>query len=168
MNVSLIRPMDQWGVWVISAILLCACNSNRKAAENTAQSFLQAYYIDLDFEKAKSLCSSVSQEAIDDQAAMVSLNPYAKDETPNIVVRKTEINPDNPALAKCTYHYNRVERVLPLRRLNNVWVVDLGGNTVESASSGGGFVTLSQDGTNGFASSASGEVTYRKRRQGNN
>ncbi|MCM1530760.1 MAG: hypothetical protein NC048_01550 [Bacteroides sp.] len=154
-------------VLTLMAGLLLSCKGNQKKAAATAKAFLQAYYTDLDFEQAKRLCSDASQWAIEKQASMINLNPYAKDETPDIVIRKTEIDPNNPATATCTYTCNRVERTLPLRRFNNVWLVDLGDSTVETTGFEGEFITLSQDGTNGFASSASGEIKYKKRRQGN-
>ena len=168
MKTTLIRHLRNGLLLTILAILSAACHSNRKEAAKTATAFLQAYYVDLDFDKAKSLCNDASRDAIDDQAMMVGLNPYAKDEIPDIVVCKIEIDPDNPTIATCTYTCNRTERILPLRQLNNTWIVDLGGATVETANFGGEFITLSQEGANGFASATSGEIKYRKRRQGNN
>lgn len=147
--------------------LLLSCKGNPQKAAATAKAFLQAYYTDLDFEQAKRLCSDASRWAIEKQAAMIALNPYAKAEVPDIVIHKTAIDPNNPATATCTYTCNRVERTLPLRRFNNVWMVDLGDNTVETTGFENEFITLSQDGTNGFASATSGEIKYKKRRQGN-
>lgn len=152
---------------LFAAVLTVACGSDKKEAENVAKTFLQAYYVDLNFAKAQALCSDISKATVAEQGEMVALNPYAKEEVPDIVIKEMRIEPDNSSVATCIYTCNRVERRLPLRNFNGQWLVDLGNGTVE-AGGNSNFMQLSQEGGNGFASAASGEITYKKRRQGNN
>ena len=149
----------------VAVIQMTACGNDKKAATSTAKSFLQAYYVDLDFEKALRLSSDNSHNAITEQAQMMALNPYAKEETPDIVFKTLETNTDNPHVASYIYTCNRVERKLPLRKLKGKWSVDLQGGIVETNGIENDFVELSSDGTNGFASATSGKIKYKKRRQ---
>ena len=151
--------------FALLAILLLevSCKGDTSKAAATAKAFLQAYYVDLDFDRAKSLCADNSKAAIADQAETIALNPYAKEETPNIVFKTVEITPDNTNMANCLYTCNRVERKLPLRKYNGKWLIDLQGSTVETAGSSD-FIQLSQEGANGFTSAASGEIKYKKRK----
>lgn len=151
---------------MLVAVLAVACCGNKKEAMTTAKAFLQAYYVDLDFNKAPQLSSDASHAAITDQAKMISLNPYAGEETPDIVFVELTVDKDNSNTATCTYTCNRVERTLPLRNFNGKWLIDLGSGTVETGGSSE-FMQLSQDNLNGFASATSGEIKYKKRRQGN-
>lgn len=144
------------------AVLLMACNSNQKEAAATAKNFLQAYYTDLDFDKALQLSSEVSHAAIKEHAEYTALNPYAKEETPDIVFGDLEMAADNADAATYTYKINRVEKSLPLRKIDGNWRIDLRGGTVESGGNSE-YSTLSS-GTGGFAASASGEVKYKPRR----
>ena len=148
---------------IMGVLLLTACSGNIRKAEHTAKDFLQAYYVDLDFEKALSLSTDVSHAAIYEQAELISLNPYAKDEVPDIVFKGVEIEGQNNERAIYTYLANRVERTLPLRKLNGVWLVDLQYGTVEST--GGEMMELSSGQQGGFAAAASGPVIYKKRKQ---
>lgn len=152
--------------FAVIAVFATSCSRDKKEAATTAKAFLQAYYVDLDFNKALQLSSEASQAAIREQADMTALNPYAKEESPDIVFGGVTIN--NPNTATCNYTCNRVKRNLPLRKLNEKWIIDLGGKSVETASSKGDFFELVSDNGNGFFSVASGEIKYRKRRQGNN
>ena len=151
--------------FALPAIILLAvsCKGDTSKAAATATAFLQAYYVDLDFDRAKSLCADNSKAAVTEQAETIALNPYAKEETPNIVFKTVEINPDNANMANFLYTSNRVERKLPLRKYNGKWLVDLQGSTVETAGNSN-FIQLSQEGANGFASAVSGEIKYKKRR----
>ena len=151
--------------FVLPAILLLevSCKGDTSKAAATATAFLQAYYVDLDFDRAKSLCADNSKAAVAEQAETIALNPYAKEETPNIVFKTVEINPDNANMANCLYTCNRVERKLPLRKYNGKWLVDLQGSTGDTVGNSD-FIQLSQEGANGFASAVSGEIKYKKRR----
>ena len=152
-----------WGV-AIAAVLAVACNSNQKEATATAKAFLQAYYVDLDFNKALQLSSDISHEAINEQAKMVALNPYSSEEVPKLDITQVEIDKGNSNLATCTYTCNHRKRKLPLRKFSQKWLVDLGGKTVESVGMDNDFLELSSEGSDGFAAAVSGEIKYKKRR----
>lgn len=150
-------------VLVVFALSAFACNSDKKKASATAEAFLQAYYVDLDFDKAIQLSDNVSHSAINDQAKLITLNPFATEETPQIVVKGVEIAKNNGNIAICTYSCNRIERTLPLRKYNDTWLIDLEGKTVETAGIENDLIELSSEGSNGFASAVSGEIKYKKR-----
>ncbi len=143
-------------------LLLTGCGGSARKAERAAKDFLQAYYLELDFKKALSLSTDLSHAAIHEQEELISLNPYAKEEIPDIVFKGVEMDEQNDAKATYTYLVNRVERTLPLRKLNGVWLVDLQKGTVESG--GGEMMELSSGQQGGFASAASGPVVYKKRK----
>ena len=90
-------------VLVVFALSAFACNSDKKKASATAEAFLQAYYVDLDFDKAIQLSDNVSHSAINDQAKLTTLNPFATEETPQIVIKVVEIAKNNGDIAICTY-----------------------------------------------------------------
>lgn len=144
-------------------VLALGCSGNQKKATATAKSFLQAYYVDLDFETAKQLCSDISQPAISEQAKMVALNPYAKEEIPDITFKTMEIDPEEPHRAVCTYLVNRVERILPLRKFEDVWLVHLPQGSVETG--GADMMELQVGNHGGFAAAASGSITYKQRKR---
>ncbi len=145
----------------MASTLLMACGANVRKVEHTAKDFLQAYYVDLDFEKALSLSTDVSHAAIYEQAELISLNPYAKDEVPDIVFKGVEIDDQNAVKATCTYLVNRVERTLPLRKLEGLWLVDLQGGSVETSGAESSMMELSIGEQGGFATATSGVITYR-------
>ncbi len=166
MNISIIRRTGTLLMLTAFFLLATSCKNNKREAEHVAENFLQAYYMDLDFDKALQLCSDASRAAVHEQAELTALNPYAKEETPDLVFSGLEIDPDNAHTARFTYTCNRAERTLPLRKFNDKWLVDLQGGTVES-SGNNDFSHLSASEKGGFTSAASGEIKYRKRRQGN-
>ena len=151
----------------MASALLMACGANVRKVEHTAKDFLQAYYVDLDFEKALSLSTDVSHAAIYEQAELISLNPYAKDEVPDIVFKGVEIDDQNAVKATCTYLVNRVERTLPLRKVEGLWLVDLQGGSVESGGNESSLMGLSLGEKGGFTSSVSGPISYKKRKRNN-
>lgn len=152
--------------FLLTFLLVSACTSDKKDASSTAKAFLQAYYVDLNFEEALRLSSESSWQVIIDQKEISHLNPYAKEETPDIVFTTIQMESKGATKATCIYTCNRVERKLPLKKINGVWRVDLNGNTVETAGNEGHFISLQPTGS-GFSSAVSGEIKYRKRRQVN-
>lgn len=148
------------------AVLMVACGGGKREATATAKAFLQAYYVDLDFNKALRLADEASQAAISERAEVVALNPYAKEETPDLIFVGIEADKSNSETAVYTYTCNRVERGLPLRRANGKWLVDLRGGTVETGGNTESFMQLPSEGKSGFTSAVSGEIKYHKRRQG--
>lgn len=167
MSILSTRKIGRWLALISIPVLAAACNGNGREARRVAEDFLQAYYIDMDFAKALRLSSDVSHTAIHEQAKIAALNPYAKEEIPAIVFKELKINPENSHTATYSYTCNRVERTLPLRRFGKQWLVDLQGGTVETSGSGA-FSNLSSSSEGGFASATSGEIKYKKRRQGRN
>lgn len=166
MMIISVRPWAKGLALAIAAWLMVSCSGDRKEATSTAKAFLQAYYVDLDFNKALQLSSEASKAAIQEQADMIALNPYAKQETPDWAPVGIDTDKSNSETALYVYTCNRVERTLPLRKVNGKWLVDLQGGTVEAGGNTGDFLQLSSGSENGFASAASGEIKYRKRRQG--
>ena len=150
----------------VAVILMTACGNDKKEATSTAKAFLQAYYVDLDFEKALRLSSDNSHDAITEQAQMIALNPYAKEETPDIIFKTLETDPNNANLANYIYTCNRIERKLLLYKLNGKWRVEIGNGSIKTMGNSN-FIQLPQGESNGFASASSGEIKYRKRRHGN-
>ena len=149
------------------AILAVSCGGNTKQAEKVAKTFLQAYYVDLDFAKAQTLCSDVSKVAVSEQGEIVALNPYAKEEVPELAFKKLEFARNNPRTATYVYTVNRVERRLPLRKFDNTWLVDLQGGSVEM-SGNTDRMELQSVTKGGFAASeASGPIVYKKRKKNN-
>ncbi|MEG1499307.1 MAG: hypothetical protein RR393_07835 [Bacteroidales bacterium] len=140
-------------------LLFSACQREQKKAGKVAEQFLTAYYVDLDFKKAISLATESSQEGIYYKESMTQLNPYAKEETPNLKVGKITIDTKDKNKAICEYKVNDQERELPLTKKGEQWKVDTKGSTVEMPGSFSG----TEGG--GFASSASGPVHYKARKQ---
>lgn len=150
---------------LIIAVSAWGCHSDQKQATTVAQTFLQAYYIDFDFDKAMALSSEASHAAIAEQAQMASLNLYAEHEKPEIIFKKLEIDPETPMRATCTYTCNQAERTLPLRRFKDRWLIDVPYGTVETG--GSNLLNLSTESHGGFAAAASGPVVYKKRKRNN-
>ncbi|MCM1042476.1 MAG: hypothetical protein NC324_08285 [Bacteroides sp.] len=167
MKTDLTKKMEKWLLFLLCTSISWSCSSNnKKEATNTAKSFLKAYYKDLNFPQALLLSSNSSHAAINEHAEIISLNPYASEETPDIVLKSIELNSEDNT-ASCIYTCNRIERTLPLRKFGKQWLVNLEGRTVESERSVNEIMELPSSNTNGFASSTSGEVTYKKRCQKN-
>ena len=161
---KLVHHITRMAVLIVAALGV-SCNGNTKQAEKVAKTFLQAYYVDLDFSKAQTLCSDISKAAVAEQGEVVALNPYAKDEVPELAFKKLENTADNPHTATFIYTVNRGERRLPLRKFDNTWLVDLQGGTVEM-SGNTNRMELQSVVTGGFAASeASGPVVYKKRKK---
>lgn len=149
----------------MATTIMAACGSNRKEAASTAKTFLQAYYVDLDFGKAQALCSDASKPAVAEQEQMVALNPYAIEEIPALAFKQLKWNADNPNTAVFIYTINRAERTLPLHKFNGKWLVDLQGGTVEMGGAANR-MELENDSKGGFAASeASGPIVYKKRKK---
>lgn len=142
--------------------LSCLQQPSKKATA-TAQAFLQAYYVDLDFTKALQLSSDASHPAIGEKQEAAALNPYARQETPDIVFKSVEIDPKDSQKATCTYLADGMEKTLPLRKLNKKWLVHVPQGTVETG--GTETIKLSSGKNGGFASAASGPVVYKKRQR---
>lgn len=140
---------------------LSGCSGERKA-EKTAKAFLHAYYTDLDFDKAESMATQESQPFIRERKDVLSYNPYAKNEVPDITLKEIKIDKKNTAKAQAVYLYNRTEKNLYLQKKEGEWKVDL---QEERRQQEVGMQRLSTSTQGGFASAASGPVVYKKRKK---
>ena len=134
------------------------CTGEGKAGK-TAKAFLQAYYTDLDFAKAKTYATSESASLIDERRDMTALNPYAKSEVPTIVFRTLQVG-ESKTTAEAFYTLNRAERTLYLQKVDGQWKVDL---QKEATLRNEGMQQLADGVGGGFASAASGPIVYKKR-----
>lgn len=158
--------MRKWHVILLYVPVMAAlfsCSQEKKAGE-VAEAFLQAYYTDLDFDKVNGLVTDQSKVAMSDRKEAVALNPYSKDEIPNIVFKEVKIDEDNPNRAICFYTSNRIERSFVLKRLNGKWLVDVP-EGVSGVANTSGMIELSDGSEGGFTSAASGPVTYKKKKK---
>lgn len=144
----------------MAVVCLTAC-SGKHQAEKTAKAFLQAYRVDLDFNKARGLVTERSLPFVAETEEVASLNPYARQEAPTLAFLSLTIDPDDKDHAKYTYTLNRVEKTLHLQKVESKWKVDLMQESVEQDA---GMARLSEGGQGGFASAASGPVVYKKRK----
>lgn len=143
----------------MAVVCLTACSGKHKA-EKTAKAFLQAYKVDLDFNKARSLVTERSLPFVAETEEVTALNPYARQEVPVLAILSLNIIPDRKDRAECTYTLNRVEKTLHLQKVEGKWKVDLMQESVEQDA---GMARLSEGGQGGFASAVSGPVVYKKR-----
>lgn len=123
---------------------------DKKEASSTTKAFLEAYYTNLDFNKALQLSTETSEAAIRSQADITVMNPYAKEETPDLAF----IN-NRSETAIYIYTCNRVKRDLPLRKINEEWLIDLQGGAVETGGSTDNQLELGSNNQGEFATSES-------------
>ena len=154
------RGFDIYIISVVAAGLmaLTGCTGEGKAGK-TAKAFLQAYHTDLDFAAAKTYATPQSASLIDERRDITALNPYAKSETPALVIKNVQVGQDKTT-AECLYTLNRSERTLYLQKADGKWKVDL---QKEVAMRNENMQQLSISGEGGFASAASAPVVYKKR-----
>lgn len=141
-------------------LCLCAC-SGKHQAEKTGRAFLKAYYTEFDFAKAKQYATPMSHALIDDRAENLSLNPYAKQEAPELTIKELRMDKDHKDMAILTYTLNRAEKTLEIKKVEGKWRADL---EKEAKLREEGMQSLEDQTHGGFASAASGPITYRKRR----
>jgi prolyl-tRNA synthetase len=108
---------------LIVAVSITGCKSNQEKAEQTADKFLKAFYVNMDFDKCKGLSTPTSIEVIADRQVVVSHNPYSKEEHPDVKIVNTIIaGEDN---ARTIYQINGARRNLFLvKNSKNKWLVD--------------------------------------------
>jgi hypothetical protein len=136
---------------VVMALCFLSCR-NSAAVKDVSQKFLQAYYVDNDFNAAKDLSTDATKEGLDYKAMLFAANPNSEEESLKAFeIKKIEAKKTK---AICFYEIEGQERRLNLRKVNNAWLVDM----PESAS-GDPELSLSQSGeTGGFASASSEPV----------
>lgn len=137
-----------------------ACNGEKKA-EKAAREFLQAYYVDLDFERARERATDRTRNLISEREEMTALNPYAKEEIPSLQVEEVKTDESNPDRAVCRYSVDRRTKTLVLVRLEGEWLVNETGMSIGSGGDRGDMMQLSEGDQGGFASAVSGPVIYK-------
>lgn len=138
---------------IISLIFFSSCSAEHKA-KKVAESFLKAYYVDFDFDKARQLSSNDSHSGINYKENMSTLSPFAKEESPKLEIISIEINPDDKTQAICHYKLGDQEKTLPLQKNGSKWLVDTDDEAIEGES-GGSFSGVQNV---GFTSAASSET----------
>lgn len=147
-------------LFLFLAVLCLSSCSGRHKAEKTAKAFLQAYRVDLDFNKARGLATERSLPFVAETEEMASMNPYARQEAPVLTFLSVTLDPDNKERAICTYTLNRVEKTLYLQKVEGKWKADLMQEALEQEA---GMARLSEGTQGGFAAAASGPIVYKKR-----
>ena len=119
------------GGCLLAAVLLTGCSIHK--AERTARKFLEAYYIDLDFDRALELSTEDSHQGIYYKKSMTAFSPYAKDEVPELEVLDVIIDPDDGNYAYCAYEVNGIPKMLPLQKHDGQWLVDTDSEAIEGS-----------------------------------
>jgi len=134
------------------SVLLASC-SNR-GVENTARIFLQAYYIDHDFDKAAALSTPATQEHIQEWAMLFALTPKEYISA-GLYFETFEIEKSDILKTRATvgYRVDNTPRDLLLRKVDGKWLVDM---PIEISFSGPRFsLSLHKPHSGGFASAQS-------------
>ncbi len=132
------------------ASLFSSCSN--AAVKEVSQNFLQAYYVDNNFEAAKALATEATHEGLDYKAMLFAFNPNAEAESlKEFKIKKIE---SKKTKAVCFYEIDGQQRRLNLRKVNGAWLVDMPESTTMNPE-----LSLSQSGeTGGFASASSEPV----------
>lgn len=150
-------------ILLLSALGWAVACSGEKKAEKAAREFLQAYYVDLDFGKAGKLATDRTRSLVSEKEEMTALNPYAREEIPNLKIEEVRIDGNNPDRALCRYSIDRRTKTIVLVRLDGVWLVNETGLSIGSGGDRGDMMQLSEGEQGGFASAVSGPITYKPR-----
>lgn len=150
-----------WVICLLAALVFCSCGGKHRA-KKTAKTFLEAYYMELDFEKARGLATEPSFEIINNKKELSALNPYAKEEVPEVEIKELKLDKENGDKAVCIYNVNRATKTLHLVKEKGIWRADLAEERRERDAD---MIHLPSSGDGGFASAASGPIKYKKRRQ---
>lgn len=132
------------------ALMFTSC-SDQRAVQRTANAFLQSFFVENNFEAAKTLSTRMTHENISARALAFEWNPHSEE----IRFTNFRINDIEVRQARAVVFYtldNEVERRLNLRKTEGRWLVDM----PETASFSPDFSlspTHSRDG--GFASAQS-------------
>ena len=137
---------------LIGLVFLMTSCGGRHSAKRTAKAFLQYYYVENDFEGAKTVSTDATYENLDFKAMMFTLNPFSESESisdfkiTKVQARKTK--------AVCSYEVGGDGRRLNLSKVDGRWFVDMPeGTTIEPS------LSLSQSrNQGGFASAESARV----------
>jgi len=135
---------------VLSSVFLTACNSNRDAM-SVARGFLQAYYIDYDFDRARALSTVATHEHMQQWIMIFEMTPR---ELSHLNFSSFEIDEIEVLATRATVHY-RVDctrRRLFLRQINGRWFVDMPADIADNRFHS---LSLNRPQSGGFASATS-------------
>jgi len=134
----------------LSSVLLTACGGNRDAM-NVARDFLQAYYIDHDFDRARTLSTVATHDHMEEWIMIFNLTP--RDMNPHLfselVVEDIEVM---TARATVNYRVDNTRRQLLLRQTGGNWLVDMPSDLATNRLFS---LSLNRPDTGGFASAES-------------
>jgi hypothetical protein len=134
---------------LLSSLLLASCGN--RSAENIARIFLQAWYIDHDFDKAIALSTPATHEHIHEWVMLFSHTPRES----GLYFETLELEKTDVLQTRASAHYmvDNTRRELLLRKIDGKWLVDM---PVDVLSGGRRFsLSLSNPNTGGFASAQS-------------
>jgi len=107
---------------VLASFLLTSCGN--RAITNVARDFLQAYYIDHDFNRARMLSTAATHEHMQQWIMIFELTPA--EANPHLF-QSFEIYEIDALSNRATVHYrvDNTRRQLMLRQIDGRWFVDL-------------------------------------------
>ncbi|GHU86428.1 hypothetical protein FACS1894153_3490 [Bacteroidia bacterium] len=111
---------------IVAVVLVCCSQSS--AAKKVAISFLQAYYVDKDFDKAKEYSTEASHSSIEYKEMMLMMSPVS--ESSQIKFFEYQSIEVDKNRATCRYMVLGEIRVLYLSKINRKWLVDMPESTI--------------------------------------
>jgi len=132
--------------FVTLSLVLVSCGDQR-SIKRTAHAFLQHYYVDNNFEAAKTVSTRMTHENIDTRAMIFRLNPNSvSNRFSHFKIDSKEVR-NTKAVVFYTLDDN-VERQLNLSKVNGTWLVDMPENfstnpvfSISPLRSSGGFAS---------------------------
>ena len=134
---------------VLSSALLYSCGNQE--ARRVAEQFLQAYYVDNDFNAAAEFVTEASVENLKQTALLLEFDPasrigiFESFEIISVDAQKSK--------AICYYAVDGVKRRLLLSKIDGCWLVDMPGDVTREGADLS--LTLSPINSGGFASAES-------------
>ena len=110
-------------LFALASVLLTSCNSNRDAM-SVARDFLQAYYIDYDFDRARARSTVATHEHMQEWILIFELTPRS---LTHLNFSSFEIEGVDVLTNRATVNYrvDNTQRQLLLRKINGRWLVDM-------------------------------------------
>ena len=135
----------------LASVLFASCSSDERRVTNTAREFLQAYYIDYDFDRARALSTVGTHEHMQQWIMVFELTPR---ELTHLNFGSFEIESVEVLSTRATVIYlvDNTRRHLLLRRISNKWLVDM---PVETSDNRLFSLSLNRPQTGGFTSAQS-------------
>lgn len=131
-------------------MFLTSCNGNREAM-NVARNFLNAYYIDYDFDRARALSTPATHEHMQQWIMVFELTP---EELRHLNFSRVVVDDIDIVGTRATVRYrvDNIRRHLLLRQTNGRWLVDM---PTEIANNREFSLSHNRPDTGGFASAES-------------